>query len=259
MDASDPSHRHETEDADPTQPRGALRPHPHDPTTALMLIATFATGIADAIGYLGFDHIFTANMTGNVIILGMGLAGNDGLPVAGPIIALAAFFIGALASGRLLHRIGKGWSRPVALMFLVEAAALCTAGIALIMIPIEPRSGAMYAFTAITACALGCQAAAARKIGVKDVTTVVVTSTITGLASESRLAGGDGARSARKALAVLSIACGAVVGGILHRFGASWLAGAPFAGPQTGDGIGLILTGLILVAMTAAGRRIIRQ
>jgi hypothetical protein len=38
-----------------------------------MLALTFTTGIVDAVGYLGLDRVFTANMTGNVVILGMAL------------------------------------------------------------------------------------------------------------------------------------------------------------------------------------------
>jgi uncharacterized membrane protein YoaK (UPF0700 family) len=36
----------------------------------LMMVLTFTTGIIDAVGYLGLDRVFTANMTGNVVILG---------------------------------------------------------------------------------------------------------------------------------------------------------------------------------------------
>lgn len=45
-----------------------------------MLVLTFSTGMVDAIGYLGFDKVFTGNMTGNVVILGMGLAGAEDTP-----------------------------------------------------------------------------------------------------------------------------------------------------------------------------------
>ena len=62
---------------------------------ALMLALTFATGIIDAVGYLGLDRVFTGNMTGNVVILGMALLGADGLPVLGPLVALAGFVAGA--------------------------------------------------------------------------------------------------------------------------------------------------------------------
>lgn len=61
----------------------------------LMIALTFTTGINDAVGYLGLDKVFTGNMTGNVVILGMGVAGGDGLPVLGPALALAGFMAGA--------------------------------------------------------------------------------------------------------------------------------------------------------------------
>ena len=50
----------------------------------LMLALTFTTGIVDAVGYLGLDRVFTANMTGNVVILGMAVVGAEDLPVLGP-------------------------------------------------------------------------------------------------------------------------------------------------------------------------------
>ena len=70
----------------------------------LMMVLTFVTGLVDAVGYLGLDRIFTGNMTGNIVILGMGLAGEDGLPVAGPLVALGAYVVGAAVAGRLLQR-----------------------------------------------------------------------------------------------------------------------------------------------------------
>ena len=68
----------------------------------LMLALTFSTGVIDAVGYLGLDKVFTGNMTGNVVILGMALTGAEGLPVAGPAVALVSFMAGA-AVGFLLE------------------------------------------------------------------------------------------------------------------------------------------------------------
>ena len=79
----------------------------------------------------------------------------------------------------------------------------------------EEGSPWAYAITGLLGAAMGLQAAAARKIAVADVTTVVVTSTIVGLASESRLAGGDGKNFPRRVLAVLMILVGAGVGALL--------------------------------------------
>ncbi|MCW2846901.1 MAG: hypothetical protein JWR90_875 [Marmoricola sp.] len=73
--------------------------------------------------------------------------------------------------------------------------------------------------TCLLGAAMGIQAATARFIGVKDVTTVVVTSTITGLAADSVLGSGNARRggggSGRRFLAVLLIVAGALVGALL--------------------------------------------
>lgn len=205
----------------------------------LMIIATFSTGIIDAIGYLGFDKIFTANMTGNVIVLGMGLSGAD-LPVIGPLIALLAFAVGAAGSGLVLRRERKGWTRLICNMFLAEALALAVVGILLLFLPPAVGSPSMYAFTFILALLLGAQAAAARKVGVQDVTTVVVTSTITSLAAESWSPETTVEQTIRRLAAVAALSIGAVFGGLLHSY----------AGVH-GDAYGVLATavGICIVAI----------
>src|ERR1700729_901598 len=60
----------------------------------VLLALTLTTGLIDAASYLGLGHVFTANMTGNIVLLGFGLAHAGGLPVLAPAISLAAFLIG---------------------------------------------------------------------------------------------------------------------------------------------------------------------
>jgi hypothetical protein len=48
-----------------------------------MIALTVVTGVVDAVGFRGLDRVFTGNMTGNIVILGMGVAGADELPVLG--------------------------------------------------------------------------------------------------------------------------------------------------------------------------------
>src|SRR2546423_848305 len=81
-------------------PESALR----HPLARALLALTFTTGLVDAVSYLGLGHVFTANMTGNIVFLGFGVAGGTGLPVIAPIISLAAFLVGAGAGGALATR-----------------------------------------------------------------------------------------------------------------------------------------------------------
>lgn len=203
-----------------------------------MLCLTFSTGIIDALGYLGLDRVFTANMTGNVVILGMGLMGAEGLPVLGPLLALAGFLTGATATGRVLRRVPKGWgTRTTVVLSLV---GLITLGLGMsLLLWQNPHSAYLQAITGVLGLVMGAQAAAARTIGVKDITTVVITSTITGLAADSRLAGGSGRGNPRRIAAVVLMLTGAATGAGLLL----WL----------GLGAGLVVAGSIVAVCAAVG------
>ena len=186
-------------------------------TLVLMLTLTFSTGIVDAVGYLGLDRVFAGNMTGNVVILGMALVGADGLPWIGPSIALAAFMAGAVLGGRTLRRESVGWNTRTSWSFTAVALALAVLTAATALAGGVPPKPWELAITTLLAGSMGFQAAVARHLAVKDVTTVVVTSTITGLAADSVLAGGSGQPWRRRAGAVALIALGALVGAALLR------------------------------------------
>lgn len=183
-------------------------------TVALMLVLTFSTGAADAVGFLALDKVFTGNMTGNVVVLGMGLAGAQGLPVVGPAVALVAFLAGAAAGGRALRGAEQGWQpRTTWLLVAVGAVFAAIAGY-LVVVPPVPGPGTVVAAGAL-AFAMGGQAATARRVAVQDVTTVVVTSTMTSLAADSRLGAGAGGLWQRRATAIVAIGAGAAVGALL--------------------------------------------
>ena len=183
----------------------------------LMLVLTFSTGVIDAVGYLGLDRVFTGNMTGNVVILGMALLGADELPVLGPSIALAGFMLGAAIAGRILKPVAAGWSRrTTGLLTTVGVTMTAVAGVLFAHTP-RAEDPITITITGVLAAAMGIQAATARHLAVKDVTTVVVTSTLTGLAADSRLGGGTGAHAGRRLAAVVLILAGAAAGaGLLH-------------------------------------------
>ncbi|MCR1784316.1 DUF1275 domain-containing protein [Nocardioides carbamazepini] len=186
-----------------------------------MLALTFTTGMVDAIGFLGLDRVFTGNMTGNVVILGMAVTGAGDLPVAGPLLALAGFLVGAAIGGRALRRAEPGWTRVTTLLFAAVGTIVLALGIATAVVGTEREPVALAVTTALGA-AMGLQAATARFLAVKDVTTVVVTSTLTGLAADSRLGLGTGSGSGRRLLAVLGIGVGALAGALLLRAGLGW-------------------------------------
>ena len=65
---------------------------------------TVVSGVVDAVSYLGLGHVFTANMTGNVVLVGFAAAGAPGFSVAASLTALGVFVIGAAGGGRIIER-----------------------------------------------------------------------------------------------------------------------------------------------------------
>src|SRR5256885_1548595 len=90
-----------------------------------LLVLTAATGLIDAVSYLALGHVFTANMTGNVVFLAFAVAGAPGLSIPRSVVSLAAFLAGAVVGGRLAARLGSGPPRRwVATAFGAAAALL---------------------------------------------------------------------------------------------------------------------------------------
>ena len=214
-----------------------LRSHSSGLHLGLMLALTFSTGVVDAVGYLGLDRVFTGNMTGNVVILAMALTGADGLPILGPVIALVAFLLGAAISGRTLRNLPAGWTLRTTVLF--GAVALLLTASAITAFSTQDRAASVaLVVTGALGLAMGMQAGAARHIGVKDVTTVVVTSTLVGLAFDSRFAGNGKQQWGRRAGAIVLIGAGAAAGALLLH---------------VHIGLGMGLAALITIVVTILG------
>ena len=128
-----------------------------DLTLVLMLALTFSTGIVDAVGYLGLDRVFTGNMTGNVVILGMALVGGDGLPVLGPLLALVGFMAGAALGGRVLKRAGGAWTRLTTALFTLVAVVMLALAVVLLVVG-TPARPLEVTVTTLLGAAMGAQA-----------------------------------------------------------------------------------------------------
>jgi uncharacterized membrane protein YoaK (UPF0700 family) len=174
----------------------------HSVTPAILLVVTSVTGIVDAVSYLALGHVFTANMTGNVVLLGFAVAGVKGLSAARSLAALFCFLGGAVFGGRISVPHAPG---PI----LVETALLLLASLAALM---PDQNLSAWCVIAITAAAMGYRNAVVRKIGLPDLTTTVLTLTITGLGADSSLAGGENPRWRRRVTAILALVIGAFAG-----------------------------------------------
>ncbi|MER6304050.1 YoaK family protein [Kitasatospora sp. NPDC001539] len=204
----------------------------HGPLPPLMLLLTVATGVVDAVSYLGLGHVFVANMTGNVVFLGFALAGAPGLSVTASLVSLASFLAGALAGGRLASRVAAHRGRLLALAAGVQTVLLTAAATTAALDGTAGGGGttacggAEYPLIVLLGLGMGLQNAVARRLGVPDLTTTVLTLTLTGLAADSTAAGGAAPRPGRRILSALAMLLGGLTGAalILHGRPAAALA-----------------------------------
>jgi uncharacterized membrane protein YoaK (UPF0700 family) len=180
---------------------------------------TFATGLVDATSYLGLGHVFTANMTGNIVFLGFALGGEAGFSISASLFALGGFLAGALVGGRVVRSAGDISQARVG--FSLEALALVIAAILTTTVSSE-KGAARWAILALLGAAMGLQNASVRRLAVTDMNTTVLTLTLTGIAADSRPAGGTNPRLGRRTGSVLLILFGATVGALLERRGIGW-------------------------------------
>jgi uncharacterized membrane protein YoaK (UPF0700 family) len=184
----------------------------------ILLAMTAVTGIVDAVSFLALGRVFTANMTGNVVLLGFAFAGAPGLSISRSAVALIAFLSGAVLGGRMAFKASdRGWADRA---FSLEALLLGVSAVSALGMSstAEVHPLQLHVVIAATAVAMGLRNAVVRKLAVPDMTTTVLTLTITGLAADSSLAGGDNPRWQRRVAAILAMIVGAFAGAcmVLH-------------------------------------------
>ncbi len=185
------------------------------PLLRTLMLLTLISGLVDAVSYLGLGRVFTANMTGNVVVLGFAAAGAPGFSIPASLTSLGAFLIGALCAGMAARRIARR-GRLLLLAMATEAILSGSAATVAFLASTVASGPDRYVVIGVLAFAMGVRNATVRRMAVPDMTTTVLTMTLTGLAADSKLAGGTGAGTARRASAVAAMLIGAIAGAALY-------------------------------------------
>jgi uncharacterized membrane protein YoaK (UPF0700 family) len=182
----------------------------------------------DAVSVLGLGHIFTANMTGNVVFIGFAIAGTAGFSIVRSCIAVSGFLIGLLVGGRITSHTcslpPNGWA---VWTLIVDGLFLAAAAIASFWLETGEELGIVmrYCTIGLTALAMGVRNFMARRLGVLDLTTTVLTMTMVGLASDSFFVGGNNQRWRRRIAAVSAMLAGAFIGALLVKWSVPFVLG----------------------------------
>lgn len=220
----------------------------------LLALSAFAAGAVDAISYVGLGHVFTANMTGNTVLLGLALGQVQGLASLRSLAALAGFALGVMSGALLVERIAEPKQQAPAVRRAValEAGVLAALAVAWFAAGAQPASGGLYGLIALAALAMGIQSAAVRRLGVAGVATTYITGTLTGLcaglvarmraprspprtdgtappaATPAKAAAATRQELRLPAVVLVAYGLGAVASGVILEHWPSWAALPPF-------------------------------
>ncbi len=180
---------------------------PHQTRAALVLL-TFTAGVVDAVAFLGMGGIFTANMTGNLVLLG--LVGRPGYSHSALQAAVACVFFAVGCYGAFLHRPKAPAQRILAGVWISQIIVfgiwLATHGAATGLVDLV--------VLAVSATSMGAQTAASRRVlAGHGVTTTFVTGTLTSLLED--IARKQHHATATRIAAIAALVAGALAGALL--------------------------------------------
>lgn len=206
-------------------------------------LLTFGAGALDVVALTHLGGVFASVMTGNLALMGLGIARADAGSVMHSVVAVVFYVVGVAVGTRVAgarEPIAPAWPRSVTVTLGVELVVLCAMAIGWATSHGAPVGDLQLGLLAAAAASMGLQSAAMGSLGVTLATTYL-TGTLTGLIADrtrSDRRQGDPAGLASLMAAVGGAACAGLV-----------LAIAPTATPL------LCVVPLAVVTGTAVCRR----
>jgi uncharacterized membrane protein YoaK (UPF0700 family) len=146
-----------------------------------LLLLSLTAGSADAAGYMGLGRVFTSNMTGNVVLMGIDLGQGRIVEAVHSAFVLLIFMFGVFLGLWMNRRIDeKEWSRLLLRATSVEAVLLAIFAVLWCLRP-ESTPGSAYYLVTFLALAMGIQSSAFNRLKIPGVATTAITSTLTSL------------------------------------------------------------------------------
>jgi uncharacterized membrane protein YoaK (UPF0700 family) len=146
----------------------------------LILMASVA-GSIDVMSYYRLGHVFTANMTGNTILLGLSIGQGKLASSLHSLAALAGFFSGALAGALIVENKKKGWSYYITLSVGIECFIIFILALIWFEESTPLQNSTLYVSILLSAVAMGIQSATIRHLNIPGVVTTFITGTITSI------------------------------------------------------------------------------
>jgi uncharacterized membrane protein YoaK (UPF0700 family) len=164
----------------------------------LLLLLTSTAGYVDAVSYLGLERVFTANMTGNTVLLGLALVQEDSQAAIRSGLALVGFVGGCVLGAWIVER-GQSrslWPTATTVALALEWCLLLAFAAAwYATTSVLSLAAATPALIGLSALAMGVQSAAVRRLDVSGIATTYITGTLTNLVARCLRWGRDAQES----------------------------------------------------------------
>ena len=192
----------------------------------LLVCLTLGSGAVDALSFLGLGRVFTAMMSGNIVLLGLAVGSAAGPEAIRSAVSLVVYALGVFAASRLVRDPPKSSLWPAGLTMALVCGAIAQAGVVAGWLgasghPDELFKAVLVGFSAL---AMGLQGGAVARLRVSGVTTTYVTGTLTGLIGGLALRSATRRELARRAVVLVALLAGAACGALLLTYARS---GAP--------------------------------
>jgi uncharacterized membrane protein YoaK (UPF0700 family) len=198
-----------------------------------LLMLSVVAGSADAAGFMGVGHVFTSNMTGNLVLLGIACGQGQWTDVAKTFYVLVMFAIGAACGSRLARQLpDEAWRKLLVRILMIESVLLISFAISWALIAESGRAAQFYWLIPLLAIAMGLQSAVLNRLTIAGVTNTAMTGTLTNVAvglervlfRASDQEPGLRRRTGKQFLVILLYCGGALVEGLLMLH-AGWAMG----------------------------------
>ncbi|WP_406152597.1 DUF1275 domain-containing protein [Streptomyces sp. NBC_01023] len=201
---------------------------------AVLPLLAAAAGAVDALAFIALGHVFAGVMTGNLILMAIGLGSGSPGDAVYPLVALAGFAFAVVVAGRFCRtrggarkdvapvgdESGATWSRGVFVCLTVEVAFLAAVGVAWAAVGGHPDGDGRAALVSVLSLAMGLQTAAMFAAGPTGAPTTYFTGTLSSVLTDP-----SGGRPAGSRLAALL--AGAVGAAALRTWAPAWAALPP--------------------------------
>jgi uncharacterized membrane protein YoaK (UPF0700 family) len=189
-----------------------------------LLMLSMAAGSADAAGFMGVGHVFTSNMTGNLVLLGIACGQGQWNDAIKTFYVVGMFAVGAACGGRMTRQLpDQAWRRLLKRILTLESILLISFAICWALISEKGRLVGFYWLIPLLSIAMGLQSAVMSRLTIAGVTNTAMTGTLTNVAvglervmfGTSDKEPGIQRRTGKQLLVILLYCGGALVEGLL--------------------------------------------